>query len=584
MSEAPFTFVQDVFKAPHPPIEVTTRQYSGLSRKVLQAFLKTADDGVVGVAPAYGSKCVLSVVAFASSTTILVVRFPKNLKNGKRPGPSTAGKDLQDLILCADSHSKVAFQMDVLATSLYHDLDLRISGAVDLLSVAEDHRHSLGAIMNSIGGVVNLNRPKVIGLFKGEEQWNKISVHDVALQAWVAWRAGTLEKMGPRLKKLPRIDTGAFSEARLSAFSKMVRDACRLSAAKPTRIKNEIASDFTIKKDRLHLTCTRFKTRVRREQSLEIQRGRQTTVSGRSTQVKGRAAQIQLSSALPAGPITVTTVGKEPPTFAEVRRTEIILTALQRRSSIAEQPFFQAIWSPLETPRWPTGPSVSRSAPINFQRPLNDSQVRGVEAILSTEPIVVIHGPPGTGKTTVIAAAVRNISQNRTMFLSAQSNVAVKNIAEKLASVDFLDFKILVSEEFHYDWHEHLYEKINPNLIRSDQFVDDIVATERQLLGSKVILCTLSMLSSPGISTIIRLVPPQTIIVDEASQVEIGNYLSVISRFSKSLRKLVFIGDDKQLAPYGQNDIDNLQSVFEIAHLREGAIFLDTQYRLVSIL
>lgn len=67
--------------------------------------------------------------------------------------------------------------------------------------------------------------------------------------------------------------------------------------------------------------------------------------------------------------------------------------------------------------------------------------------------------------------------------------------------------------------HEHLYEKINPNLIRSDNFPDNTVAAERLLLGSKVILCTLSMLSNPQISTITRLVPLQTVIVDEASQV-----------------------------------------------------------------
>jgi hypothetical protein len=39
-----------------------------------------------------------------------------------------------------------------------------------------------------------------------------------------------------------------------------------------------------------------------------------------------------------------------------------------------------------------------------------------------------------------------------TMWLVAQSNVAVKNIAEKLADCDFLDFKILVSKDFHFDW------------------------------------------------------------------------------------------------------------------------------------
>lgn len=43
-----------------------------------------------------------------------------------------------------------------------------------------------------------------------------------------------------------------------------------------------------------------------------------------------------------------------------------------------------------------------------------------------------------------------------------------------------------------------------------------------------------------------RLVPPQTVIFDEASQIEIGDYFPLLYRFQPTLQKLVFIGDDKQ--------------------------------------
>ncbi|KAJ7126876.1 P-loop containing nucleoside triphosphate hydrolase protein [Mycena epipterygia] len=556
MADAPFTIVQNIFKAPHPTIDVTTFPCAGLTRRVLKDFLDTADDGVIGVAPAYGTNCALSVLAFASSSNILIIRLTK--RNGKKAKGSAAQEKglLEELILCADSHSKFAFQMDVLATSFFIDLGLRLRDGVDLLSTAKASRHSLDAIMQSMGGVAGLNKPNVASLFEGDEKLNKGTHKDVALQAWIAWRAATLDSMAVRLKKVPRIDTSSLTEARLSAFAKMVRDASRLSALKPTVVRNEISDDYSYKKGRLHVTSTRFKTRVQRgDQRIEIQamnQGRRTTVSGKTMTVDGRAARIQLNSTLPSGPIKVNTVGKEPPTNAEEQRTEIILKALQGTSAIADKPFFQAIWSPQEKPAWPAGLSSSRAAlvPIHFSRELNDSQSTAVMAILSTDKINVIHGPPGTGKTTTIAAAVISISasraRDRNVWLVAQSNVAVKNIAEKLASVDFLDFKLLVSKDFHYDWHEHLYEKINPNLIRSDKFIDNIVATERLLLGSKVILCTLSMLSNPRISTITRLVPLQTVVVDEASQVEIGDFLPMIDRYSTSLKKLVFIGDDKQ--------------------------------------
>jgi superfamily I DNA and/or RNA helicase len=43
-----------------------------------------------------------------------------------------------------------------------------------------------------------------------------------------------------------------------------------------------------------------------------------------------------------------------------------------------------------------------------------------------------------------------------------------------------------------------------------------------------------------------RLVPSQTLIVDEASQIEIGDYFPLLDRFKHTLSKLVFIGDNKQ--------------------------------------
>ena len=82
-----------------------------------------------------------------------------------------------------------------------------------------------------------------------------------------------------------------------------------------------------------------------------------------------------------------------------------------------------------------------------------------MKSILSDDDadrISVIQGPPGTGKTTVIAASVVSMmasANDRTMWLIAQSNVAVKNIAEKLAEVGFWNFKVLVSTGFHFDWY-----------------------------------------------------------------------------------------------------------------------------------
>ncbi|KAJ6609211.1 hypothetical protein B0H10DRAFT_2065061 [Mycena sp. CBHHK59/15] len=574
MPDAPSTVVQNVLKKHHPPIRMTTHQEASITRAVLQAFLDTVEDGAVGVAPAYGTNCVLSVIAFASSTDILIVRLSKRKeKRGKTKKRTSRPRErdfLQELIFDAQSLTKFAFQMDLRiperGSAVY-------SEGRSLFSISDYERD---------GREVGLNKSEIVSLFQCDEKVSK------APEAWCAWRAATISSTAQRWQAQPRIDTSTMPEAHLSILSKLVRDARCLSALKPTRVTNEIEKDHTCKKGRLDVTSTRFKTRVMcTDQRLEIRstaKSGRTVISGQVTRVNGRAAQINLKSALPDGNIKVTTVGKEPPTNAEEEQAAIIRRALQGTGTISKRPFFQAIWLPQETPLWPATSSSSHLDGIHFPHALlNNSQKRAVTAILSDKRITVVHGPPGTGKTTVIAAAVTSISatgRGKTVWLLAQSNVAVKNIAEKLASVGFFDFKIVVSKGVFF-W--HLYQKIEPNLITSNQIMDSIVACERQLTGSKVILCTLSMLSSPKISTVARIVPLETVIVDEASQVEIGNYLPMIDRFHKSLQKLVFIGDDKQLAPYGQGTVESLQSIFEIPHLRKGAVFLDTQYRLVSV-
>ena len=143
-----------------------------------------------------------------------------------------------------------------------------------------------------------------------------------------------------------------------------------------------------------------------------------------------------------------------------------MLEALQQTIKLSTHPFINVMWFPIgngkkaktlwkDTTRLAGTPSFF----LPGDRKLNASQSKAVTMSLSGENsdrVILIHGPPGTGKTTVIAATVTSVmslsDNERTLWLVAQSNVAVKNIAEKLASVDFVDFKVLVSKDFHFDW------------------------------------------------------------------------------------------------------------------------------------
>lgn len=64
---------------------------------------------------------------------------------------------------------------------------------------------------------------------------------------------------------------------------------------------------------------------------------------------------------------------------------------------------------------------------------LNESQQQAVAAITQNERMVIVHGPPGTGKTTTLIEAVTQlIKAGEKVLVSAPSNTAVDNIAKGL--------------------------------------------------------------------------------------------------------------------------------------------------------
>lgn len=75
-----------------------------------------------------------------------------------------------------------------------------------------------------------------------------------------------------------------------------------------------------------------------------------------------------------------------------------------------------------------------KSTSLNFRnRNLNESQQQAVSAITQNEQITIVHGPPGTGKTsTLIEAIVQLINKGEKVLVSAPSNTAVDNIAKGL--------------------------------------------------------------------------------------------------------------------------------------------------------
>ncbi|CAJ1056588.1 DNA-binding protein SMUBP-2 [Xyrichtys novacula] len=69
-----------------------------------------------------------------------------------------------------------------------------------------------------------------------------------------------------------------------------------------------------------------------------------------------------------------------------------------------------------------------------FNSHLDDSQKEAVTFALSQRELAVIHGPPGTGKTTtVVEIILQAVKQGQKILCCAPSNVAVDNLVERLA-------------------------------------------------------------------------------------------------------------------------------------------------------
>lgn len=107
--------------------------------------------------------------------------------------------------------------------------------------------------------------------------------------------------------------------------------------------------------------------------------------------------------------------------FSALQKAESLLEKstegrLVRVLTGAEQPSFDAHHSPFSS------------------QTLNPSQQEAVNKILSANDVAVVHGPPGTGKTTTIVQAIKALLSNddKKILVVAPSNAAVDLLSEKL--------------------------------------------------------------------------------------------------------------------------------------------------------
>lgn len=106
--------------------------------------------------------------------------------------------------------------------------------------------------------------------------------------------------------------------------------------------------------------------------------------------------------------------------------------ALQAAMQLAEQKTEGRLVAVLTGQKTPE--SYGQDTPFVSQR-LNASQQEAVQKILEATDLALVHGPPGTGKTTTLVQAIKALIKNerQQLLVVAPSNAAVDLLSEKLA-------------------------------------------------------------------------------------------------------------------------------------------------------
>ncbi len=235
---------------------------------------------------------------------------------------------------------------------------------------------------------------------------------------------------------------------------------------------------------------------------------------------------------------------------------------------------------------------------------LNKSQEIAVNKVISAKDVAIVHGPPGTGKTTTLVEAINETLQRETQVLvCAQSNMAVDWISEKLCdrgisvlrignptrvNDKMLNFTYERRFESHPDYHElwnirkTLRERVkNPDY--RDKLKERAIELEYKINNdlfaeARVITCTLV----GSASMVLENRRFSTLFIDEAAQaLEPACWIAIAK-----CNRVIFAGNHWQLPPtvkcYEAEKQGLAQTLMmKIARSKPSAVtLLNTQYRM----
>lgn len=206
---------------------------------------------------------------------------------------------------------------------------------------------------------------------------------------------------------------------------------------------------------------------------------------------------------------------------------------------------------------------------------LNTSQQAAVNEVLWAKDVAVVHGPPGTGKTTTLVEAIyETLHRENQVLVCAQSNMAVDWIAEKLVDRGVSVLRIgnptrvtdkMLSFTYERRFEDHplyqelwavrrtireLYTSSSGNVENRHQKIARLKdrATEIEFSINKTLFDDAKVIASTLTGSANRLLTGMkfgTLFIDEAAQaLEAACWIAI-----RKAHRVVFAGDHRQLPP-----------------------------------
>ncbi|MBS1496916.1 MAG: AAA family ATPase [Bacteroidetes bacterium] len=119
--------------------------------------------------------------------------------------------------------------------------------------------------------------------------------------------------------------------------------------------------------------------------------------------------------------------------LAPDQRTTVVMKTVL--NELEKNTFLFNLFQKIHTPSAGNKESVENNTEgiLYVNKQLNASQQQAVAAIVHNTDMVIVHGPPGTGKTTTLVEAIAQlVKAGEKILLSAPSNTAVDNICKGL--------------------------------------------------------------------------------------------------------------------------------------------------------